>query len=82
LAEIGPLICNRERSNIAIDLIRAVLNKLEGSHVTLCTPEKESAIRDFLTKSGISEHFNVARMFFKPTSIKDCIYIAESLERG
>jgi GNAT superfamily N-acetyltransferase len=82
LAEIGPLICNRERNDIAINLIRTVLNMVEGSHVTLSAPEKELTIKNFLTELGISERFNVARMFFKPTSIKDCIYIAESLERG
>jgi GNAT superfamily N-acetyltransferase len=82
LAEIGPLICNRECNDIAINLIRTVLNEIEGFDVTFCIPEKESTIKNFLNKSGISKRFNVARMFLKPTSIKDCIYIAESLERG
>lgn len=82
MAEVGPLVCNPKRGDIAIDLVKAVLNRLEGFEVSFCVPEKESAIIDFLEKSGISERFHVARMFFKPISLKDCIYIAESLERG
>lgn len=82
LAEIGPLICNRECSEVAIDLIKTVFNKIDGYHVTLCIPKKESAIKDFLVKSGFKESFDIARMFLKPVSIKDYIYMAESLERG
>ena len=82
MAEVGPLICNPESSHIAINLVKTVLNRLEGFDVSFCIPKKESAIIDFLTKSGINERFHVARMFSKPISLKDCIYIAESLERG
>jgi predicted N-acetyltransferase YhbS len=82
MAEVGPLICSPKRSDVAINLVKTVLNRLAGFEVSFCVPEKESAILDFLTKSGISERFHVARMFFKPISLKDCIYIAESLERG
>lgn len=82
MAEVGPLMCNPKRDDIAIDLVKTGLNRLEGFEVSFCVPEKESAIIDFLEKSGISERFHVARMFFKPISLKDCIYIAESLERG
>jgi ribosomal protein S18 acetylase RimI-like enzyme len=82
MAEVGPLICSPKRSDVAINLVKTVLNRLEGFEVSFCLPEKESAITDFLTKSGISERFHVARMFLKPISLKDCIYIAESLERG
>jgi len=81
-AEAGPLVCNQERSDVAINLTKTVLNRLEGSEVSFCIPKKESALLDFLTKSGIDERFHVARMFSKPISLKDCIYIAESLERG
>ena len=82
VSEIGPLVCERGRTDIAVDLLKTVLNKLEGFEVSFCIPEKESAILNFLVKSGISERFRVARMFFKPPKIKDCVYIAESLERG
>jgi hypothetical protein len=82
LAEIGPLVCNRECGEVATDLIKTVFNRIDGYHVTLCIPKRESAIRDFLVASGFRECFDVARMFLKPTSLKDCIYMAESLERG
>jgi predicted N-acetyltransferase YhbS len=82
MAEVGPLMCRLGRSDIAIDLVKTVLNSLDGFEVSFCVPERESAILNFLKKSGISERFHVARMFFKPISLKDCIYIAESLERG
>lgn len=81
-AEIGPLICNREYADTALNLIKAVLNMVEGSYVTLCLPKKESALRKELNRFGIKESFDVERMFFKPASLKDCIYVAESLERG
>jgi predicted N-acetyltransferase YhbS len=82
MAEVGPLLCDPERSDIAIHLVKIVLNRLEGFDVSFCIPKKESAMIDFLTKWGINERFHVARMFSKPISLKDCIYIAESLERG
>jgi GNAT superfamily N-acetyltransferase len=82
LAEVGPLICNRECGEVAIDLIKTVFNKINGYQATLCIPKRESTIKDFLVKFGFSERFDVARMFLKPASLKDCIYVAESLERG
>jgi ribosomal protein S18 acetylase RimI-like enzyme len=82
MAEVGPLICSPKRGDVAINLIKTVMNRLMGFEVSFCLPEKESAIIKFLTTSEISERFHVARMFFKPISLKDCVYIAESLERG
>ncbi|MEM2104959.1 MAG: GNAT family N-acetyltransferase [Candidatus Bathyarchaeia archaeon] len=82
IAEIGPLMCLRERETVAIDLLKAILNKLAGSEVSLCLPKKESAIISFLMRSGFTERFSVARMFLKPFNAKDCFYLAESLERG
>ncbi|MGQ9507337.1 MAG: hypothetical protein ACUVTB_05705 [Candidatus Bathycorpusculaceae bacterium] len=81
-AEIGPLICNRENTVEALNLIKVVLNMVEGSNLTLCLPKKELAIRKAFNELGIRESFDVVRMFFRPISLKDCIYIAESLERG
>jgi predicted N-acetyltransferase YhbS len=83
MAEIGPLICRQEHSNIAVNLLKAILKRLERVEVTLCVPKRESAIFDFLIGHGFSESFRVARMFFGPLpSVKNCIYVAESLERG
>ncbi|MEM3696718.1 MAG: GNAT family N-acetyltransferase [Candidatus Bathyarchaeia archaeon] len=81
-AEVGPLICNRENHEVALNLIKTVLNKVEGSFVTLCLPKKELTLRKAFNQLGIRESFDVTRMFFRPINLKDCIYIAESLERG
>jgi len=81
-AEVGPLICQYGRSDVAIDLLKAVLNRLNGFEVTLCIPEKESIILNVLMESGFKESFRVARMYYGQPIIKDFIYIAESLERG
>lgn len=82
MAELGPLVCRKRRSDIAIGLLKTCLSKLEDLDVVLCVPEKESAILSLLRKSGFSEDFRVARMFFKTFIPTDCIYVAESLERG
>jgi len=82
MAELGPSVCRKGRSDVAIDLLKANLNRLEGFEVTICAPKRESAVLKALTTSGFSEDFRVARMFFKPKAVKDCVYVAESLERG
>jgi hypothetical protein len=82
MAEIGPLICSEGRSDVAINLLTAILNRLEGLQVSMCVPAKQGKILDMLKKSGIAESFTVARMFFGIRHAKDCICAAESLERG
>jgi len=81
-AEIGPLTCQQGRSDVAIDLLKAALNRMEGFEVSLCVPKKEFVMLDFLLKLGFNERFRVVRMFFNSFNAKDCIYMAESLERG
>jgi GNAT superfamily N-acetyltransferase len=82
LVELGPLVCQQGRSDIAINLLRTILNKLEGLEVSMCIPQKEKAILKMLVKSGFTENFRLARMFFVTPSIRECIFVAESLERG
>jgi GNAT superfamily N-acetyltransferase len=81
-AEIGPLVCQQGRTDIAIDLLKATLNRLQGFEVSMCVPKKETTILNMLMEARFSENFPVARMFFGSPIVKDCIYIAESLERG
>lgn len=81
-AEIGPVVCPKGRNDIAINLLRTILNKLHGLEVSMCIPQKENLILRMLMESGFSDNFRVARMFFGPFIVKDCIYMAESLERG
>lgn len=82
IAYLGPLICKHGRNNIAIALLKAVLNRLDGFEMSMCISKKEAEILHFLMESGFSESFHVARMFYEPSTVSDCIYIAESLERG
>jgi len=82
MAELGPLVCQQGRSDIAINLLRTILNKLEGLEVSMCIPQKEKAILNMLIQWGFTENFRVARMFFGMPSVRECIFAAESLERG
>jgi GNAT superfamily N-acetyltransferase len=81
-AELGPLVCQRGRTDVALDLLTATLNRLKRLEVSLCIPEKESQIIKMLMESGFTENFRVARMFHGPRIVDKCIYLAESLERG
>jgi GNAT superfamily N-acetyltransferase len=81
-AELGPLACSRGRPDIATDLLIAALSRLKGFEVSMCIPKKETAMQRLLTTLGFTERFRVARMFFGPPIPSDCIYAAESLERG
>lgn len=81
-AEIGPLLCQRAHSDAAAALLKAVLNKLDGFEVSMCLPKKEENLISMLLDAGFTEDFDVARMFSGPLAFKECIYIAESLERG
>jgi GNAT superfamily N-acetyltransferase len=81
-AEVGPLVCREERNDVAMKLLKNILNQLRGSMVSMCVPKKETRILKKLVKWGLSEAFPVARMFYGEYVEKNCIYVAESLERG
>jgi GNAT superfamily N-acetyltransferase len=82
MGEIGPLVCQKGREDVAVNLLRAVLSRLEGYEVSMCVPNKENMILNSLRMLGFAESFRVARMFFGSPVAKDCICMAESLERG
>ncbi len=82
MAWIGPLICEAGNLEAATVLIKAVLAKLTGKSVYLVLPKKETALFDMLLHAGFKEDFSVVRMFFGEVTAKNCIYLAESLERG
>jgi hypothetical protein len=81
-AELGPLVCLPNRSKVAVSLLKAVLGDLTDLEVYLTIQGKRSAIIKTLSDYGFREYFRVARMFLNPITINDCIYVAESLERG
>jgi GNAT superfamily N-acetyltransferase len=82
MAEVGPIVCQANRSDIALKLLNAILGKLTNSVAFLCLSKKPSPILDALLKIGFKEAFYVTRMFYGPKDAKNCIYLAESLERG
>jgi GNAT superfamily N-acetyltransferase len=82
MAELGPLVCPAERNSLALDLLKTVLDKLNGIEVSLFLPVKETATINMLRGKGFTEEFHVARMFYGLPVFKNCIQTAESLERG
>ncbi len=82
MAWVGPLVCQEGNVDAAITLIKGVLSKLTGLSVYVALPKKEMTIAYTLSSAGFKEDFSVARMFLGPSVAKNCIYLAESLERG
>lgn len=82
IADLGPLVCPKGRSDLAIILLEAVLHKLKEARVSLCLPKKEKSVLDMLVANGFVESFPLIRMFLNPRSMSDCVCVAESLERG
>jgi len=82
MAWVGPLICETANVDVAISLIKAVLSKLTNKSVYLVLPKKEAALLNMLFTLGFKEDFSVTRMFLGEAAEKNCIYLAESLERG
>lgn len=81
-AEVGPLVCHANHVEAAEKLLKTVLNSLSGLNVSVCLPKKEVELLDLLHAAGFREKFRVVRMFLGSAVAKNCIYIAESLERG
>ncbi|MBS7657409.1 GNAT family N-acetyltransferase [Candidatus Bathyarchaeota archaeon] len=81
-SEIGPMVCQREHTNAALNLISKLLGNLKRREVSLCLPEKETEIRNFLMQHGFREQLVLARMFYGAPIVNDFVYVAESLERG
>jgi len=82
MAWIGPLVCQATRNDVANLLINAVLTKVVGKSVYVVAPKKEVSLFKSLASLGFKEEFFVSRMFLGEKPAKNCIYLAESLERG
>jgi ribosomal protein S18 acetylase RimI-like enzyme len=82
MAEIGPLICHANRKEAAAMLLNNVLSRLNGLDVFMYIPKKEKRLLCALYKMGFKEDFHVVRMFLGPALAENCLYAAESLERG
>jgi hypothetical protein len=82
MAEVGPLICHTNRAEEVLLLLKTVLSRLNGLEVFAYIPKKETALLNMLYEAGLKEDFRVVRMFLGSAIAKNCIYTAESLERG
>ena len=82
MAWVGPLICQEGNVDVAVKLLNAAFAKLTGRSVYIALPKKESGLIKTLSNVGFMEDFSVVRMFFGPFVANNCIYLAESLERG
>ncbi len=81
-AWIGPLVCQPQRRDIAVSLVKATLSNLAGKGVYAVVPKSNSVLMELFLSVGFKEEFFVSRMFLGQASAKNCIYMAESLERG
>jgi GNAT superfamily N-acetyltransferase len=82
MAEVGPLICQPGHVDDAVSLLKTILAQLTGLSVYAVVPKREVALSDTLFNLGFREDFCVSRMFLGQVASKNCIYMAESLERG
>lgn len=82
MAWLGPLVCLPSRYDVAGRLVSAVLAKIGGRRVYVVASKTDSVLLDLFLSLGFKEEFTVTRMFTGISQAKNCIYLAESLERG
>jgi hypothetical protein len=82
IAEVGPLVCRPNSMEAAVTLLKGVLSSLRGFEVYVYVPHVESSLLEAAFKIGFRKEFDLARMFLGPKVARDCVYTAESLERG
>lgn len=82
MAWLGPLVCAPSRYDIALPLVKAALSEMAGRNVYAVLPKTDVALLEAFSGLGFREAFSVSRMFLGNAPAKNCIYMAESLERG
>jgi hypothetical protein len=81
-AEVGPLVCPTNQQKTAQQLLKAVLQNLEGLEAYMYVPAAQTALTKTALACGFKEDFRLLRMFWGFSSARNCLYLAESLERG
>ncbi len=81
-AWVGPLVCQQGEIEVAVVLAKAVLRKLVGKSVYAVIPREKKELLDTFFAAEFKEEFFVSRMFLGRVASKNCVYLAESLERG
>jgi len=79
---VGPLICHPSKYDVGGKLIASALAKATYRSVYMVAPKADSVLLDMLASVGFKEKFTITRMFLGKFEAKNCIYLAESLERG
>lgn len=82
MAEVGSLSCKPDRTDVANRLLECALGELAGLNVYVCLPKSETEFVSYISQFRFTEKFFVARMFLGDALGKNCLYLAESLERG
>jgi hypothetical protein len=82
ISEVGPLMCSVNHEKKAVSLLKTILGRLNCLEVFMYIPEKETMLLKMLYETGFKEDFRVVRMFLGSAVAKNCVCIAESLERG
>ncbi len=82
MAWVGPLMCRANHVKDATSLVKAALGNLGRLSVYAALPKKEEALMNLFFDEGFKEDFFVSRMFLGQPATSNCIYMAESLERG
>jgi N-acetylglutamate synthase-like GNAT family acetyltransferase len=82
MAEVGPMVCRRKSRGAAVALLKTVVAQLRGLEAWMCAPTAEADVISVAAEAGFREEFGVARMFLGSVAAGDCVYVAESLERG
>jgi predicted GNAT family acetyltransferase len=81
-AEIGPLVCHADKSDVAFELLKTVLSMLRNRRVLLYLPQNQGKMEEFLLGLGFRKDFSLLRMFLGKPQIQSGMHLAESLERG
>ncbi len=81
-AEVGSFVCQRSHPAVAAGLLGAVLRGLEGKEAFMYLPASELELLRVARGAGFREEFGLVRMFLGSIALQDCLYTAESLERG
>lgn len=83
MAWIGPLVCDpSKRYDFAGRLFSSILAKVGGKSVYTVAPKADTVLLELLSSIGFTEEFTVTRMYNGISAARNCIYLAESLERG
>jgi predicted N-acetyltransferase YhbS len=81
-AEVGPLVCSDDNQQTAFALLSKIFQDIKGYEAYLYVPANETVLLHLAKQVGFKDQFHLTQMFFGSILAKNCLYLAESLERG